>query len=190
MICSNCLEAFKEKIKSDLLQANYKFKTKTLIVWNKSETQTFKSHVLMQLKGSLKKPKIWSELAWSFVQKNKISEQYKNYRFVPAPAKIHKNEDHAYQWCEAIVKILGCEVSHSLKRVTDSGEQKKKSLEERKESQMRSVEPNTEACNERKIIFFDDIVASGSTAEAAFKALGEPPFFEVWAVAHRPKLAR
>ncbi len=38
-------------------------------------------------------------------------------------------------------------------------------------------------------IFVDDVITSGATALAAFMAAGEPPSFEVWTLASRPKLA-
>lgn len=37
------------------------------------------------------------------------------------------------------------------------------------------------------IIFIDDVVTTGSTARAAWKALGCPDFFEVWCIAFQPK---
>ena len=42
----------------------------------------------------------------------------------------------------------------------------------------------------RAAIFADDVITTGATALAAYMALGDPPSFEVWTLACRPKLAR
>ena len=41
----------------------------------------------------------------------------------------------------------------------------------------------------KSIVFADDVVTSGSTAMAAFMALGDPDGFEVWSLVARPRLA-
>lgn len=40
------------------------------------------------------------------------------------------------------------------------------------------------------LIFCDDVVTTGSTAMAAFMALGDPEAFEVWTLVARPRIAR
>jgi predicted amidophosphoribosyltransferase len=37
--------------------------------------------------------------------------------------------------------------------------------------------------------FVDDVITSGSTAMAAYLALGDPDYFEAWTLVCRPKLA-
>jgi predicted amidophosphoribosyltransferase len=41
----------------------------------------------------------------------------------------------------------------------------------------------------KRIVFADDVVTSGSTAMAAYMALGDPESFEVWTLVARPRLA-
>jgi predicted amidophosphoribosyltransferase len=43
--------------------------------------------------------------------------------------------------------------------------------------------------DDRTYVFVDDVITTGSTAMAAYLALGAPREFEVWTVAARPKLA-
>ena len=54
---------------------------------------------------------------------------------------------------------------------------------------IRAKESPQQVQSEYRYIFVDDVVTSGSTAMAAYMALGDPDHFEVWALACRPKLA-
>lgn len=42
---------------------------------------------------------------------------------------------------------------------------------------------------QKTVVFVDDVITTGSTAMAAYMALGDPENFEVWTLASRPKLA-
>jgi len=49
--------------------------------------------------------------------------------------------------------------------------------------------PSIECYAQKTVVFVDDVITTGSTAMAAYIALGDPENFEVWTLAHRPKLA-
>ncbi len=66
--------------------------------------------------------------------------------------------------------------------------QKKKGVEGRAEREFCPVK-NANFPPQARVVFADDVLTTGSTARAAFKALGKPSGFEVWAIVWRPKLA-
>lgn len=47
---------------------------------------------------------------------------------------------------------------------------------------------NQNACR-GPFLFADDVITTGSTAIAAYMALGDPSDFEVWTMVNRPRLA-
>jgi predicted amidophosphoribosyltransferase len=46
-----------------------------------------------------------------------------------------------------------------------------------------------ELTDAKRTVFADDVITTGSTAMAAYMALGDPDQFEVWALVARPRLA-
>lgn len=69
------------------------------------------------------------------------------------------------------------------------GSQKTKSRGDRTKLEF-TIVPHVKQRIERAegFLLIDDVVATGSTAMAAWKALGKPRAFEVWAIAHRSRL--
>ncbi|WP_413292169.1 hypothetical protein ACLSU7_12265 [Bdellovibrio sp. HCB185ZH] len=105
---------------------------------------------------------------------------------VPAPSKNH-GKDHAYQWAEALANAVGGEVHCCLRKVSNR-HQRGANREKRVEVVLELDENSSvvsEFWSEALWVFADDIVTTGSTALAAFEALGSPPHFETWALAHR-----
>jgi predicted amidophosphoribosyltransferase len=68
------------------------------------------------------------------------------------------------------------------------GAQKEKTATERASRRFLAVYPSGEAPN-AEFVFVDDVITSGSTAMAAYMALGDPPIFQSWTLVSRPKLA-
>lgn len=65
--------------------------------------------------------------------------------------------------------------------------QKRKSAKDRFRRQFK-LKPGIRVKGAR-IVFVDDLITSGATALAAYRALNSPVDFEVWTIARRPKLA-
>ena len=170
-------------ILKDQQRPSYSFRVRSLICWQKHETKTWKSRFLLGLKGGGAE-KTLSTLASWFCMKN-LDLSFQKRVFVPAPAKKSGEEDHAYCWAKALAEFTGGRLESNLKRV-DQGSQKKKSVGERRQTRTEIV---TRLQSKDPIVFVDDIIASGSTALAAIKALGEEENIEVWTLAFRPKLA-
>lgn len=117
----------------------------------------------------------------------------KRWLIVPAPGRSGQGElDHAGLLAFEIATVLGSQVEFAgdvLERLTKTtGTQKTKSKKERREIEYRV----TDAWKDRirlatGVIFVDDVIVTGSTANAAWAALGRPDNFECWAIAFKVK---
>jgi len=107
--------------------------------------------------------------------------------WIPAPAKKPNHVDHAVELAMALQKICGGELFVELRRSNEES-QKAKSREDRKEFRCYLDSDKTYDFKNKQLIFVDDIITTGSTAYAAYVALGRPKDFFVMTVANRPWL--
>jgi predicted amidophosphoribosyltransferase len=103
---------------------------------------------------------------------------------VPAPARIPGENDHAYLLAESIHQATGWKINTSLRRL-DLHSQKHKNRQERRQTELSSESFSIDRDDSKPIVFVDDIVTTGSTAEAAYKALQRPTQFFILSIAHR-----
>lgn len=88
---------------------------------------------------------------------------------VPIPSKSGK-PDHAAGFASALAKLTGFPVLSALRVVKTVEHQKTKSREQRRLIQFAKARPLKNA----NPILVDDVVTSGATLQAAYKALGKP----------------
>ena len=184
LLCDPCWRRFDQLLGSELERMEYDFKVYALFCWEKEEIDSLKSRLLLAFKGG-GLGSASQRIANLFAARKSIDKPAEGLVFVPAPPRIHQTRDHAYAWGQALARCYGGTVLPLLRR-GQSGEQKSRALAERAKSTM-SYFGQTLPENPR-LIFVDDLIASGYTAKAAFEALGKPEHFEVWTVAHRPRV--
>jgi predicted amidophosphoribosyltransferase len=112
----------------------------------------------------------------------------KNLIFVPAPARNVLEHDHAFLFATALAECMGGQVKPLLQRESLE-EQKGLDLAARKKTRLLNNTSSLNLDDEMNHIFFvDDLVVSGSTAQAAYLALKKPKYFTVLTIATRPRL--
>jgi predicted amidophosphoribosyltransferase len=97
---------------------------------------------------------------------------------------------HSVEIVKSINKITGLNKQMIVLRDCDhsSGKaQKFKKIQERKVRDFKFLGDSID--KSKHYIFVDDIVTTGSTANAAWFALDMPDLFEIWSLAYRPRLA-
>ena len=130
-----------------------------------------------------------SVMAWNILASDQFEKELRvvgssDLIWVPAPPRVHGAQDHAYRFARALQEGFGGQLGHEWLYRIDLKEQKSKSKEERGRLKLGA---HVKAQGQ-PIVFVDDLLASGATAQAAYQALDRPERFIVFTVAYRPRL--
>ena len=185
-LCNPCRETVSRCLPPQLDHSHVMvFEVFAAFRWNPGVSDLLSSQ-LVHLKGHAVYAD-WNYWAERFVQRrfSRLTES-RQIRIIPAPSSTGR-KDHAYHWAEALARNTGAEFFPCLKKGR-AHKQRGASLTDRLSVEVHLDENNSELAmdwGEVLWVFADDIVTTGSTALAAYKALGSPPHFEVWALAKR-----
>jgi predicted amidophosphoribosyltransferase len=191
LLCESCRGLLNRYLDTKLVTRTLAiFDAHALFRWNPG-TSDLLSAQLVGLKGTRSQAD-WAYWAQRFLSR-RLSEGLPPRRIIiiPAPSKSG-GRDHAYQWAEALAAITGAQVYPCLRKLR-SQHQRGADRDKRIEVELELDENSSmvsDYWSETLWIFADDIVTTGSTALAAFEALGSPPHFETWALAHRTLACR
>jgi len=186
LLCNPCRDLVSSYLSSTLEGSQFlTFQIYAAFRWRPGASDLL-SRQLVHLKGA-RAFRDWNYWAERFVQRRQcLSSLNRPIRIVPAPSSTG-NKDHAFFWAQALSQQVGGELFPCLKKA-QSHKQRWSSLSDRLGLQFDLDENNSELpidWSEVLWVFADDIVTTGSTALAAYKALGSPPHFEVWTLAKR-----
>lgn len=158
---------------------------RSLFSWNPGESDVLSS-LLLGLKGE-RREKAWRFWAEVFSRSHLGAlENEGPVLSTSAPLRGAKaSADHAFHWTRAFSEEQGLSFQGSLFHKAESGTQRKKDLPARlgglrlvKKTEERRVGPGL-------WVLGDDIMTTGETARAVYRALGRPLRFEVWCLARR-----
>lgn len=153
--------------------------------WNPGESDLL-STLFLSMKGSRSEAR-WQTIAPLFANK-RMSEEIASLpvRIVPAPSSV-SGPDHAFYWGRALAAHLQAEFAPCLVKAQ---KRHQRGANKRQRQRLRiEVDEKYSGLSKESTevlwVFVDDILTTGSTAHAAYEALGSPPHFEVWVLGRR-----
>jgi predicted amidophosphoribosyltransferase len=169
----------------DFSFGNQGLQVTTLFRWGYANDSI--GEMLRLLKGEYH-GRAFERLAKSFSQRRSALGVSEPFVLVPSPPKIVGEADHAHLWAKALSQYWRMPLNVCLGRSSQNEQKQLSGLERRQRRMVRLKNEQGVEDQKCKIVFADDVYTTGSTAQAAYEALGRPKRFEVWAVACRPKL--
>lgn len=152
--------------------------------WRAGESDRL-SALLTGLKGP------WRRSAWQFwareflrVQQGKLPAE--KICLVSSARRPKGRADHSSFFGEALAHEMGVFWVGAPFEKRHHREQRRRARDERGEPLSLVKTTGTPAFDQALTwVLVDDIVTTGATAEAIYRALGRPPKFEIWCLAHR-----
>ncbi len=187
-LCSFCRETLKSlENKAMPSHEAYPYPIVSFYKWQPGESDIL-SNLLVSLKGR-RGGTAWTYLAERFVTQ-RMGREISEFpiQIIPAPPSGSCEIDHAYLWARGLAAALGAEVVPCLVK-SKSTRQRGSARRQRQRIKMDLNEKYSSLINspssQKLWIFADDVLTTGSTANAAYEALGCPENFEVWVLGHR-----
>ena len=171
----------------------YPFQVNRLFIWNKDSDLYLKNLIYHLKEGRNQRTieKLSEKLFHRYLDEDFRKEKGKknikaNWVFLPSPPRIQGRKDHAWHLASFLSFHFKESFETPLQREKNSKPQKTKNFMQRRETSMNLIDSKWKPSSKKVYVFVDDIITTGETALAAYKALKKPKNFLVWAIAERP----
>ena len=169
--CERCFEDVIRRA-SALSIKGFPFAAHSLLKWD--EKNEIVGDLVRCLKGK------WSQKGCEIIAGEIARIANLKGRTIIVPPSKSEEQDHAWNLGNALAKFGGCDFASPFS-VESKAEQKSLDKSQRLSLRFSLVHRLVS----RNFLFVDDLITTGSTARAAWIALGSPKNFEAWTVAHR-----
>ena len=189
LVCSFCWKKIGEHQSLSVPQALYPFKLYRLWFWNE-ESDFFLRKLMQALKGGYGFRALYpwtKKLSLKLLEESTgFDKKAKPLIFIPSPPINLDERDHAWCLASALVSQTGGKRRDLLMReAKETRPQKLKTKWQRKNLSLKLKNSSWKPSSNNSYIFVDDIITTGSTAQAAFKALKSPKSFVVCVLTER-----
>ncbi len=183
--CWHCLMGILNR-GPELEQSGYPFPVFSLFNWTPSNDR-FLRPFIYSFKGG-RNVRSARTLAQEFNFERGLFMSTDTLTFVIPPGKTRKG-DHAWLFGSMVVQSWPSARLIEPFVSLNTNSQKQNSLQQRTKIQLNVNDTALDQAALRNCIFIDDVITTGSTAQAAQQALGYPKNFAVWTLVNRPRLA-
>jgi hypothetical protein len=183
-LCASCFDVLMESFGGPRIDLHGQFCAQSLLHWRPGESDMISALAYQMKTEGLEGWRFWAEV---FVRQMRTTHQrapFKTENLILTSSESLTGNLHAQNWGSALSCVLGVEHRCLLRPIKSSILQKKVGIPGRKLRAFECLEEISFSKNQR-VIFVDDIVTTGYTALAAYKALGQPRRFEVWSLLYR-----
>jgi predicted amidophosphoribosyltransferase len=173
--CRNCMSALLLQTSNLHLTSMSSFSCLSLFKWN---DQNEKAGLLVKALKGRNSRMAYAKLAIDFM--GRLGKPVKPNSLLVVPPSKRGDSDHAHAFALGIATLTGQTVVSPF--ISSQVDQKKLSKSERILLKYKVKSP----VRSEAFIFVDDLLTTGSTARAAWNALGRPKHFSAWTLACRP----
>ena len=185
-LCTRCWKKIKSLylLPQDMIRKQEEFTHIRLFDWNKENDFFIRLFLNSLKKGG---PSfIFNQIVWDFLHRIvQVLPFPKKAVLIPAPTRSQVHlRDHAFCLASSFSYFSGAPIKNPLIWLSPLGKEQKQKVKWERKKRFFYVKENF-IRNKEVIIFIDDILTTGATAQAAWKALGEPEQFLALTLAWR-----
>ncbi len=176
--CNGCWKALHYKaLETGFFSMNYNRSVSRLYTWE-SPSDNYLKKIVYQLKYGHSEEVYINFASWLLFKAKDYKPLCKDTVFLSAPGKKYK-ANHAQLLALALAKQTGLPAYNLLIDKTPSNQKRLNKRERMKK--VFSCE-RADVLKNKKIIFVDDVITTGSTSEAVYRALNQPKHFRSWVI--------